>query len=437
MQNKKVHIPFIYYADDFTGATDNLAILNKTGAKTILFADVPTKNDVKKLKDVTAIGISTNCRSLSLKKMAEKVKKDFEKINTNFSFSFFHYKVCSTFDSSKNIGSIGKVIDIASEVFKNGFTLVLGGHPTLGRYCAFGNLFATMGIGVNSKVHRLDRHPSMKNHPTTPANESDLALHLQTQTNKKIEQINFLQLNKGVFETITFLQNLIKQKNEIVLFDAISINHIYTIGQILVKYNLSIFEQANTFIVGGSSVAEAIGYGLNKQKFWYKNEIDLQFKKSKSKLILSGSCSPIAKEQINVALQNGFQEIIVSQNCTKLQIAKICTKAIEILKETNQLIIHTGIVTEKKINSEKLGVVYSSIVIAILEKIKLHRLIIAGGDTSSYTANKLGIKGLEFVTPYVAGAPICKVVASAKKINALEVNFKGGQVGDKNYYLNI
>src|SRR5690606_3100373 len=93
-------------------------------------------------------------------------------------------------------GSIGKVIDLASQVFAPDILPILGGTPHLGRYCVFGNLFARMGIGSNGAIHRLDRHPSMSRHPVTPADESDLRLHLQKQTDKKIGLINVLQLEE-------------------------------------------------------------------------------------------------------------------------------------------------------------------------------------------------------------------------------------------------
>jgi 3-oxoisoapionate kinase len=85
-----------------------------------------------------------------------------------------------------SVGSIGKAIDCGATVFQNKLIPVIGGMPALGRYCLFGNLFARMGIGSNGKIYRLDRHPSMSKHPVTPADESDLRLHLGKQTEKKI-----------------------------------------------------------------------------------------------------------------------------------------------------------------------------------------------------------------------------------------------------------
>ena len=54
------------------------------------------------------------------------------------------------------------------------FVPIVGGQPNIGRYCAFGNLFAAAEAG--GPVLRIDRHP-MARHPVTPMTESDLRLH--------------------------------------------------------------------------------------------------------------------------------------------------------------------------------------------------------------------------------------------------------------------
>jgi uncharacterized protein YgbK (DUF1537 family) len=96
--------------------------------------------------------------------------------------SLCHYKVCSTFDSSPRVGSIGRALEIGQEIFASPYVPLVVGAPALRRYCVFGNLFAT----VNGETHRLDRHPTMSRHPVTPMAESDLRVHLAAQTSKRI-----------------------------------------------------------------------------------------------------------------------------------------------------------------------------------------------------------------------------------------------------------
>ena len=64
-----------------------------------------------------------------------------------------------------------RVIDVAADIFPGApFVPLVVGAPVLGRFCVFGNLFAR--FGREPGPYRLDRHPSMSRHPTTPADES-------------------------------------------------------------------------------------------------------------------------------------------------------------------------------------------------------------------------------------------------------------------------
>lgn len=101
-----------------------------------------------------------------------------------------HYKVCSTFDSSPQIGSIGRAMEIGARVFGSPVVPLQVGAPVLGRYCVFGHLFARSGL--DSDPYRLDRHPTMSRHPITPMTESDLRLHLAPQTRLRIGLLDIL-----------------------------------------------------------------------------------------------------------------------------------------------------------------------------------------------------------------------------------------------------
>ena len=71
----------------------------------------------------------------------------------------------------------------------------------------------------------------------------------------------------------------------------------------------------------------------------------------------------------------------------------------------------------------------------ICEQLSLKRLVVAGGDTSSYAACALGIEALEMIAPFLPGAPLCKAHAPGSPVDGMEVNFKGGQVGAEDYFV--
>src|SRR5699024_6659816 len=199
-----------FYGDDFTGSTDALEFMSRVGAETVLFMEPPTPEQLSRYEPLDAIGIAGRSRAMAPQEMEQELRpvlKAMKKLRA----SHVHYKVCSTFDSSPTIGSIGKAIDIAYDIFDSKFVPLLVAAPALGRYCTFGNLFAQMGIGSDGAIYRLDRHPSMKDHPITPADASDLRLHLGQQTAKKIGLLDILEVSKEEKEARKILKKCIRK----------------------------------------------------------------------------------------------------------------------------------------------------------------------------------------------------------------------------------
>ncbi len=65
--------------------------------------------------------------------------------------------------------------------------------PMIGRWQAFGNLFARSPDGIA----RLDRHPTMRVHPVTPMDEGDVRLHLARQTALPVGLVDLVALKAG------------------------------------------------------------------------------------------------------------------------------------------------------------------------------------------------------------------------------------------------
>jgi uncharacterized protein YgbK (DUF1537 family) len=301
-----------FYGDDFTGSTDALEFICRAGAKAMLFIEPPTAEQLKNFPGLNAFGVAGKTRSLSPFQMQEILLPAFEKIKATGA-RHVHYKVCSTFDSSPGIGSIGKAIDCGGMVFKNSIIPVLGGMPALGRYCLFGNLFARMGIGSKGDIYRLDRHPSMCKHPVTPADESDLRLHLGKQTNKKIGLIDITQLDKPIEEW-----SYVVNSDEAVLIDVLNDEQLTNIGA-------WIDAQSNgttaLFSVGSSGIEMALGNYWNQQQLLKPVTGWKHPGKSMPLLVVSGSCSPVTTSQLLWAKANGFEEV-------ELDAVKICNDGV-------------------------------------------------------------------------------------------------------------
>jgi uncharacterized protein YgbK (DUF1537 family) len=179
-----------FYGDDFTGSTDVMEALTLGGVPTVLFLTPPAPQFVaERFPHVRALGFAGVSRSMSPAQMDAELPPIFSALAA-FRAPLFHYKICSTFDSSPSVGSIGRATELGMRAFGAGVVPLVVGAPVLKRYVAFGNLFATIG----EETYRLDRHPTMRQHPITPMHEADLRLHLAQQTDRRIGLIDMRHL---------------------------------------------------------------------------------------------------------------------------------------------------------------------------------------------------------------------------------------------------
>jgi uncharacterized protein YgbK (DUF1537 family) len=445
-----------YYGDDFTGSTDALEFLTRAGAKTVLFIQPPTAAQLARYSDLKAIGVAGMSRAMSPEMMETELRPAFAALR-DLGAAHVHYKVCSTFDSSPAIGSIGKAIDIGADVFRSVFIPLLVAAPALGRYSAFGNLFARMGIGSQGTIHRLDRHPSMSKHPVTPADESDLRLHLSRQTSKKIGLIDILQVAGQPAAMKEAVEKLIREETKIVLFDALYEEQLGGIGALLDGYA----HRGTLFSVGSSGIEMALG------NHWKANGILVDGNswndpgKATPLLVISGSCSPITEAQISWAVKHGFEEVALDTEAIAIKsdpgagVSEAVDSTVNFMKTGKSVIVHTSrgtndrrVVSTERIfagrdqdqNTQRMltarlyGTALGLVARAAIEKILIKRVVIAGGDTSGYAARAMGIEAVEMIAPLVVGAPLCQAHAPGSVVNGLEVNFKGGQVGPDNYF---
>lgn len=456
MQNKK-DILLAFYGDDFTGSTDALEFLSRAGAKTVLFLQNPTKELLEQFPDLGAIGVAGMTRAMIPQDMKQELDKAFQSLK-QLKPKHVHYKVCSTFDSSPDIGNIGTAIQCGVEIFQNKFTPILVAAPNLGRYSSFGNLYARMGIGSQGAIHRLDRHPSMSKHPITPSHESDLRMHLSKQTNQPMGLIDLVDLNKDASEIKEKLCAEINSGNKIVFFDAMYEYQMQTIGNII---DGEVDEKTPLFSVGSSGIEKALGDFWTTKGFLNQRNHWKTLSECKPMLVLSGSVSPVTASQINWAVANGFEEVSVSIQALESEtseaklISEYQEKIATFLKLGKSVILHTSKGPndprvqetktffnkkgwdEQQIRSQiakRFGKILGQSARGALEQVPVKRLVIAGGDTSSFVARELGIIAVEMIAPIFIGAPMCRAFAPNSPVNNIEVNLKGGQVGDETYF---
>jgi uncharacterized protein YgbK (DUF1537 family) len=426
-----------YYGDDFTGSTDALEFLSRAGARTALFIEPPTAAQLAAYPGLTAIGVAGLTRAMPPEAMQAALAPAFAQLRA-LGPRHVHYKVCSTFDSSPTVGSIGRAIEVGRSVFQNPFVPLLVAAPALGRYCAFGNLFARLGIGSSGGIFRLDRHPSMSKHPVTPADESDLRLHLGRQTRLQIGLLDLLQITRPLAELRTDLAAQVQAGAEIVLFDAVHEEQLIAIGAAIDSCAAAL---EPLFSVGSSGVEMALG------KLWAENgtlQPVINWPApgpAAPLLVVSGSCSPVTAGQVAWAKANGFAEVVLDAPRlaagASQELAAYQRQTSDLLKRGYSVVVHTNggaASPTQNLSAEKLGTALGSIAREAVCQTGVRRVVVAGGDTSSYAARAMGIEAVEMLAPLYPGAPLCRATAPGSPLHGVEVNFKGGQVGAPEYF---
>jgi uncharacterized protein YgbK (DUF1537 family) len=428
-----------FYGDDFTGSTDALEQLTLAGIRTALFIAPPTPAQLKKFPGLQAIGVAGKTRSLTPDAMERELKPAliaFKKIGARH----VHYKVCSTFDSAPHVGSIGCVMDLAAKIFPAPFIPLLVAAPSLGRYTIFGQHFARYGIGSTGAMYRLDRHPSISKHPVTPMTEADLRVHLAGQTAKRTALFDILKVALPAREARAALKQLLAAKPEVVLFDALTPEHIACVGELLEDVA---GKKQPLFSVGSSGIEAALASAWKG-----KRRAKALASSARQILVGSGSCSPVTSGQIAWALKHGFAEVpldvarLVNVTTVAGEIQRAVTAVAKLLRAKRSVIVHTTksgsdqriAARLKGHTAEVLGSALGKVLRGAAEQSPVRRICIAGGDTSSYAARAMGIEALEMIAPLTPGAPLCWAYAAGSPVAGCEVVFKGGQVGPENYF---
>ena len=100
-----------YYGDDFTGSTDVMEAFTAAGVPTVLFLQPPQAQDLARFADMRCVGLAGQSRGQSPAWMREQLPQAYAALS-QLGAPILQYKVCSTFDSSPTVGSIGQAIDL-------------------------------------------------------------------------------------------------------------------------------------------------------------------------------------------------------------------------------------------------------------------------------------------------------------------------------------
>lgn len=430
---------YAYYGDDFTGSTDVLEALSLAGVRTVLYIGLPAEERWPEFGDCQAFGIAGESRSRSPEWMSDHLPAVFRRLGA-LGAPVVHYKTCSTFDSSPQVGSIGRALEIGREALAPRFVPIVVAAPHLRRYVAFGNLFAASG----ERIYRIDRHPAMRAHPVTPMYEADLRRHLAGQTALPVGLVDLTAFARG--RAREALSDCLAQGDAAVLFDGVSDAELDETGRLLWQY----VEQQRgkdaerpLFCAGSSGLTYALLSAWRSAGLIPGEPAAAAAAPVETLLALSGSCSPVTGRQIQTALANGYHGIaldlarLLDGDSGAAGAEEALEEAVTHLRAGRSTILYSSLGPldpAAQPSGEALGRRAGALIRDILTRTPVRRLVLAGGDTSTHAVIELGVQALTWTASLVPGAPLCRAHARAASVDGLQLILKGGQVGGDDFF---
>lgn len=410
---------YVFIGDDFTGASDTLATLAEAGIAARLCLERPglacLPQTPRGRGAFPAVGIATDFRACAPLEVAPRLRALTPLVRGCLP-RFVHYKVCSTFDSAPHVGSIGAAVAVLEEELSPALTVILGGQPSLRRFCLFGTLFAA---GPDGAVHRIDRHPVMSRHPVTPMGEADLCRHLAAQGLRDIA----LLARPDLPDAAASLAAMADGTGRRVLVDAVDDTDIEMLG-----LALSLLETHGRplLLVGASGVAEAVAGRAGGEAGG--GALAAPAVRAGPRLALAGSRSAATAAQVAAAtryacLPLGPDDL---EGTGREDCAARCAG---MLARGANVLAHLRPDADYGIAPDALSERLAELAARIAALQPPAGLAVAGGDTSGAVVRRLGFESLSFEGRAGSGVAVCRGHAPGTPLDGLRLLLKGGQVG--------
>ncbi|WP_442577009.1 four-carbon acid sugar kinase family protein [Microbacterium sp. F51-2R] len=435
-----------YYGDDFTGSVDVLLQFARYGLAGRLFTAMPSPQALREAAEAAdVVGIAGIARSLPTEQLSGELSPVFEALR-DLGVPVVQYKACSTADSSPTLGSIGRVIEVGRAVFGERPVPMLFAQPDFGRYTVFGHHFAREG----DTVYRLDRQPTMSNHPSTPMRESDLARHFSLQTSLPIRSLAcwndgeplasaiagarpFASAIAGADDAEPLAAAIAGTDAAALVLDALTDEHVEVVGRaVRVLAAAASGRNAGPDFDPVSGPVFAIGSGglsrgLAAASGAARREVPASGTRSGPVLAVSGSRSPQTRRQADAAAAAGW----LAQPLRLDQSAGAIADVVAALASGRSVVLTSddADVPDGAGALEAIAEAAASVIRAAVRAGATRRVIVCGGDTSSRVTRLLGVDSLSITANPVANVVLLRAHSLDPEVDGLELLLKGGQVG--------
>jgi len=405
-------------ADDYTGASDLANTLTRAGLRTVQTIGVPS--DDLALPEVDAVVVSLKSRSIEAS-MAVERSRAAEKWLRGRGASHVLFKVCSTFDSTDE-GNIGPVMDALRADSGDKIVLVTPAFPETGRTVYQGNLF----VGAVP----LNESP-LKDHPLNPMHDSNLVRVLARQSRTRIGLVDLATVTRGPEAVRAKLTDLAGKGVGAAIIDAVFDLDLETIGAVAVKHKVSVGASGM-----GLGLARALASGKAAAPDIASEPV------GGPAACLAGSCSQATlgqianAEKIMPVLHLDPDQVIKGKDEARRALAW----ARERLDSGPVLIVSSSTPDEvaalqARHGRDAAGHAIEQAMADIAEGLVqsgVHRLVVAGGETSGAVVDRLKIPGFLVGAEIAAGVPVLRAVGA--KEGAMLLALKSGNFGGPEFF---
>jgi len=417
-----------WYGDDFTGATDTLAEVSRAGLRSLLFLGVPSAEQLRRAGALDAIGIAGAARAMAPAEMQAELR-GAGRFLAGTGARVLHYKCCSTFDSAPHVGSIGAAVQELRRHMPNPLVPIVGGQPSIGRYCSFAQLFARAGAAP--EIHRIDRHPVMSAHPVTPMHEADLRLHLAAQGLADIRSVPHTAYPRSPQSADAWIERTMDAAEGCLLLDLVDDAQLDLIGRLIWRAA----SRLPLLAVGPSSVQQALARAMPGRA---ASPAAAPLPPATGPvLVVAGSLSPVTARQIAACRRYARQPLRVERLLADpAYAAGQARQAIAALAQGRNVLAHTDLPSQAPAAEHTAAAARATaqFAAAIVQGSaqagnRLGRVGIAGGDTSSQATLALGLWGLAFRCVLAPGVTVSMARSDDPLTDGMELMLKGGQMG--------
>ena len=400
-------------ADDFTGASDAASFLMSKGMKTILFNGKPDGE----IPPCQAVVIALKSRTQETKSAVADSMAAFTWLKEQGA-QHLYFKYCSTFDSTKE-GNIGPVVDAMLKAFGEKYTILCPALPVNKRTVENGILYVD-GVPL-SETH-------MKNHPLTPMWESEIAKLMDPQGKYQTLNVNTELLAKSKEEILAVVDEFGKDKE-----------HFYIVPDYVNDENgtkiAEVFGDL-TVLTGGSGILAPLAAKYQQAqaaKDSMTNGVDGKG------IVLAGSCSKATLEQIADFQTKGYASYKIDPMAvlsgtetvdTVWDFVKAHADEEVLLYSSDQA---ENVAEIQKVGKDKIAALLEGLTAAVAERAVANgytRIIVAGGETSSAVAKKLGYHCFETGASIAPGVPIMAPLSNEN----IRIVLKSGNFGQTDFF---